>query len=244
MKQIYVKNTEYEILTPNGWEDFSGIFLNLNANKSSKKILFENGEFIVATDDHRFFQNFQEIKSKDLKINDCLDSITGNLKIVNIEDTILENTYEIFNTKNHVIIANGIYSHQCDEFAFVQPPEKAREFWTALSPTLSTGGKCIITSTPNSDEDQFALIWKEANNKFDEYGNEQEVGVNGFYPFFAPWRDHPERDEDWAKIERAKIGEERFRREFDCCAQNTKITLQDELGNIFVTTMGEFYDQC
>ena len=30
----------------------------------------------------------------------------------------------------------------CDEFAFVQPPEKAREFWTSLSPTLSTGGKC------------------------------------------------------------------------------------------------------
>ena len=104
----------------------------------------------------------------------------------------------------------------CDEFAFVQPPEKAKEFWTALSPTLSTGGKCIITSTPNSDEDQFAMIWTEANNKFDEYGNEQAVGVNGFYPFFAPWTEHPDRDEAWARQERAKIGEERFRREFDC----------------------------
>jgi hypothetical protein len=104
----------------------------------------------------------------------------------------------------------------CDEFAFVQPPEKAREFWTALSPTLSTGGKCIITSTPNSDEDQFAMIWTEANNKFDEYGNEQTVGANGFYPFFAHWSEHPDRDEEWAKIERSKIGEERFRREFDC----------------------------
>ena len=59
----------------------------------------------------------------------------------------------------------------CDEFAFVQPPEKAKEFWTSLSPTLSTGGKCMITSTPNSDEDQFAMIWKEANKRFDEYGN-------------------------------------------------------------------------
>jgi hypothetical protein len=104
----------------------------------------------------------------------------------------------------------------CDEFAFVQPPEKAKEFWTALSPTLSTGGKCIITSTPNSDEDQFAMIWTEANKKFDEYGNEREVGTNGFYPYFAPWSEHPDRDEEWAKVERAKIGEERFRREFDC----------------------------
>ena len=104
----------------------------------------------------------------------------------------------------------------CDEFAFVQPPEKAKEFWTALSPTLATGGKCIITSTPNSDEDQFALIWTEANKKFDEHGNETKLGVNGFFPYFAHWRENPLRDEEWARLERAKIGEERFRREFDC----------------------------
>jgi hypothetical protein len=104
----------------------------------------------------------------------------------------------------------------CDEFAFVQPPEKAKEFWTALSPTLSTGGKCIITSTPNSDEDQFALIWTEANKKFDDHGNEQKLGTNGFYSYFAHWNEHPDRDEKWAQTERVKIGEERFRREFDC----------------------------
>jgi hypothetical protein len=104
----------------------------------------------------------------------------------------------------------------CDEFAFVQPPEKAKEFWTALSPTLATGGKCIITSTPNSDEDQFALIWTEANKKFDEHGNEQKLGQNGFFPYFAHWSEHPDRDEDWARVEKAKIGEERFRREFEC----------------------------
>jgi hypothetical protein len=104
----------------------------------------------------------------------------------------------------------------CDEFAFVQPPEKAKEFWTALSPTLSTGGRAIITSTPNSDEDQFAMIWTEANKKFDEFGNEQELGVNGFFPYFAEWKEHPDRDDAWAAVERAKIGEERFRREFDC----------------------------
>jgi hypothetical protein len=104
----------------------------------------------------------------------------------------------------------------CDEFAFVQPPEKAKEFWTALSPTLSTGGKCIITSTPNSDEDQFALIWTEAQKRFDEFGIEQPLGTNGFHSFFAHWNEHPDRDEKWAQTERAKIGDERFRREFDC----------------------------
>ena len=32
----------------------------------------------------------------------------------------------------------------CDEFAFVRNTI-AKEFWTSLSPTLATGGKCIVT---------------------------------------------------------------------------------------------------
>lgn len=101
-----------------------------------------------------------------------------------------------------------------DEFAFV-PPNIAIEFWTSISPTLATGGKAIITSTPNSDEDQFAQIWKEANKRFDEFGNETAVGKNGFFPFSAKWNEHPDRDDKWANTERNRIGEERFRREHD-----------------------------
>lgn len=103
----------------------------------------------------------------------------------------------------------------CDEFAFV-PPNIADEFWTSISPTLATGGKCIMTSTPNSDEDTFATIWKEANKKFDEFGNEQETGINGFFPFTCAWSEHPDRDDAWAVQERGRIGEERFRREYGC----------------------------
>jgi hypothetical protein len=103
----------------------------------------------------------------------------------------------------------------CDEFAFVAPTI-ANEFWTSISPTLATGGRAIITSTPNSDEDQFALIWTEANNKFDEFGNENDVGINGFYPYKAHWSEHPDRDENWMREELGRIGEERFRREYEC----------------------------
>ena len=99
-----------------------------------------------------------------------------------------------------------------DEFAFVRP-SIAREFWTALSPTLSTGGKCIITSTPNQDDDQFAQIWRDSNKRYDSYGNEQEVGINGFRSYSADWKQHPDRDQKWADEEQGKIGEERFRRE-------------------------------
>ena len=103
----------------------------------------------------------------------------------------------------------------CDEFAFVRPTI-GREFWTSISPTLATGGKCIITSTPNSDEDQFALLWKGANKCIDEFGNPTEVGINGFKSFRSYWRDHPDRDEAWATAQRAQLGDERFRREMDC----------------------------
>src|SRR5210317_196148 len=86
----------------------------------------------------------------------------------------------------------------------------------SISPTLATGGKAIITSTPNSDEDQFALIWTEAMKRFDEHGNDTEVGINGFYAFSAHWSEHPDRDEKWAEEEKSRIGEERFRREHEC----------------------------
>jgi hypothetical protein len=103
----------------------------------------------------------------------------------------------------------------CDEFAFVAP-NIAEEFWTSISPTLATGGKAIITSTPNSDEDTFATIWKDAEKKFDDYGNEQTLGSNGFHSFTCHWSEHPDRDEAWQKTETGRIGEERFRREYGC----------------------------
>ena len=102
-----------------------------------------------------------------------------------------------------------------DEFAFVRPTI-AKEFWTSISPTLATGGKAIITSTPNSDEDQFALLWKGANKCEDEYGNPTQVGQNGFKGYRAFWNEHPDRDESWAQQQRAALGTERFRREMDC----------------------------
>ena len=131
----------------------------------------------------------------------------------------------------------------CDEFAFV-PPNIATEFWTSISPTLSTGGKAIITSTPNSDEDQFAQIWNEANKREDEFGNLQNLGKNGFFPFKAHWSEHPDRDEAWAQEERSRIGEERFRREHECLAHNSLLTLQDKSGKIFTITIGEFFNMC
>ena len=102
-----------------------------------------------------------------------------------------------------------------DEFAFVRPTI-AKEFWTSISPTLATGGKAIITSTPNSDEDQFAFLWKGANKTEDAYGNQTELGINGFKAFRSYWREHPDRGDEWGAEQLAQLGEDRFRREIDC----------------------------
>jgi hypothetical protein len=118
-----------------------------------------------------------------------------------------------------------------DEFAFVRPTI-ATEFWTSISPTLATGGKAIITSTPNSDEDQFALLWKGANRCEDEFGNPTEVGVNGFKAYRSYWNEHPDRDENWARQQRAALGVERFRREMDCISGDSLITVKYPNGKI------------
>lgn len=109
-----------------------------------------------------------------------------------------------------------------DEFAFVRP-SIAKEFWTSITPTLATGGKSIITSTPNSDEDQFALIWKQANKTVDTFGNQTDLGVNGYKAFSATWDEHPDRDQKWADEMRAKLGDDRFEREI-----NLKFLVADE----------------
>ena len=125
-----------------------------------------------------------------------------------------------------------------DEFAFVRPTI-AKEFWTSISPTLATGGKAIITSTPNSDEDQFALLWKGANRCEDEYGNPTTVGQNGFKAYRSFWNEHPDRDESWAQQQRAALGTERFRREMDCIAGDSVLTLRDVSGRIFTASICE-----
>ena len=102
-----------------------------------------------------------------------------------------------------------------DEFAFVRPTI-AEQFWTSITPTLATGGKAIITSTPNSDEDQFALIWKGANKNINAQGEETELGVNGFKPFRSFWNEQPGRDDKWAEEIKAQLGDDRFAREIGC----------------------------
>jgi hypothetical protein len=97
-----------------------------------------------------------------------------------------------------------------DELAFVKG-EIQGEMWTSLAPTLSTGGSCIVSSTPNGDQELFAQLWRGANT----YAGEQ-VGDNGFYPVAIEWNEHPDRDASYKDEMIAKVGEEKWLQEYEC----------------------------
>jgi len=89
------------------------------------------------------------------------------------------------------------------------------EMWASILPTLSTGGSCIIMSTPNGDADLYADLWRGA-----------ESGVNGFVPIFVPADEVPVSMDDgrettrgdplWQATMQSKVGELKFKQEYLC----------------------------
>jgi len=91
-----------------------------------------------------------------------------------------------------------------DEIAFISRNVQEK-MWASIAPSLSTGGKFILTSTPNGDGDLFANLWRGANN-----------GQNPFFPLKAMWYEHPDRGEEYYKDMLGKLGELACRQELDC----------------------------
>lgn len=223
------ENSDYEILTPTGWQDFKGVIKK--PVQLLYKIILTDGREVSSTGDHEFFVNDCRVKTIDLQPGmfiDCQGTSQEILEISTDTTDVVYDVYEISDPQHKFFVNQGIITKNCDELAFVKS-RIAEEFWTAISPTLATGGKCIITSTPNGDEDTFAQIWYAANRIQDEYGNDDPhgVGVNGFKAFMATWDQHPDRDEQWAKTERAKIGYEKFAREYELKFLTADTTLID-----------------
>jgi hypothetical protein len=98
-----------------------------------------------------------------------------------------------------------------DEFAHVAKGIQ-EEFWTSIEPTLSTGGACIMTSTPNGDIDIFAQIWRGSQIRADS----ESVGTNGFYPIEVKWDEPPGRDGKFKEETIGRIGEQKWKQEYEC----------------------------
>lgn len=88
-----------------------------------------------------------------------------------------------------------------DEAAHI---EDFDELWTGLQPMLSTGGDCILISSPKGVGNQFYNIWKRATDTVGPNGEKTE-GSNEFWAIELPWTVHPEHDQAWFESQCANL---------------------------------------
>ena len=114
-----------------------------------------------------------------------------------------------------------------DEFAFLRP-NLATEFIASVMPSISSGKttRCIITSTPNG-MNHFYDMWQTSLEE-DQAAAEFDKGNNNLYVrSVVKWYEVPGRTEEWANAEKLKIGDQRFRQEYECEFVGSGITLID-----------------
>lgn len=92
-----------------------------------------------------------------------------------------------------------------DELAFVEG-DKAEDFYMSNYPTISVSkyGKFIAISTPNGIGGLFYELYMGGVND-----------LNEFKTLRVDYREHPERDEEWARIQLRNIGQRRFDQEYN-----------------------------
>lgn len=110
----------------------------------------------------------------------------------------------------------------CDELAFV-PKFVSEKFWDSIIPTVSQGGRIVISSTPNGDVGKYAEIWRMAESKIE--GNE-------FFSLSVPWNAPPGRDEAFKKKYMAILGERKWRQEYECVVKGTLLTIRDVVNGV------------
>jgi hypothetical protein len=93
-----------------------------------------------------------------------------------------------------------------DEVSFIN--KKIQDLiWASLAPSLSNGGKLVMTTTPNGDSDLFARLWRGAVS-----------GTNSFKHLLVLYDRHPQRGPGSGYYEEmvAELGEVGARIELDC----------------------------
>lgn len=80
----------------------------------------------------------------------------------------------------------------------------ADQIWAAAFPTLSTGGRAILNSTPYGMNNFFHKQWVKACS-----------GGSDFTPIRLKWQMHPERDKAWYKQMSQELGPRRTAQEID-----------------------------
>ena len=119
-------NNKYEILTPNGFEDFDGV---QKLKKKTIEIFFNNNLNLRGSFNHQIYDyDGNPIKLSNIKIGDKIKSYDGFLVVKSIKKHYNKtNVFDIINSgKDHLFYSNDIISHNCDFLGSgdsVIPPE-------------------------------------------------------------------------------------------------------------------------
>lgn len=132
---------------------------------------------ICAQDERAAMENLSKIK---FVYEYCPNFLKKGLISDNKSVMVFDNGSKITVRPSNIKAPRGVSPAivYCDEFAFIgaqdsadKALEKQKEFFGALSPTLSaTKGKLFITSTPMSETDLFYQLWSGAIKKVDDKG--------------------------------------------------------------------------
>lgn len=217
-RDAFSSNEDYEILTPHSWVDFAGVLQT--PDKEVCRISLSDGTYVDATAEHSFFSDGKRVQMQHLQVGSHIDTTTSQPIVESVQSLGECNVYDLVEVKNidHSFLVNGnIITKNCDETAFVRPTIQA-EFWASISPTLATGGKMFMTSTPNGDSDLFATLWRGA-----------VAGTNGMKYVSVAWDEVPGRDAEFKRREIAKNGELKWLQEYETVFVSSDPLLIDSL---------------
>ena len=204
------KNTNFEVLTDEGFKDFKGIIVG--DNKDKLKLSFKSSKFVICTPKHKITlcSNGTYKYASELNVGDIIygDEVVTSIDAIQNDDKV----YELLHVAdNHRYYANGILSNQClilDELAFIEP-HLVDDFWKSVYPIVSSSkkSKIFIASTANGTDNLFYKIYSGA-----------EQGENGWASDKILWNEVPGRDEKWRQEYLASIDfdEEQFEQEMEC----------------------------
>lgn len=193
----FIKNEDWEIETPTGWQSFKGLC------KYKQKQLYivttEKLKTVTVTKNHCFIDEHQNKICCKNSLNKKILTKDGLEKVTSIVKSKKNFVYDLASVSNgSVFYANEILHHNT---------HLIEEFWSSVIPTVSSGkkSKILVVSTPNG-----------VGNKFYEIYSGAESGkLKTWVHHRIDWWDFPGRDEDWKQSQIELLGsEEKFHQEY------------------------------
>jgi len=143
------------------------------------------------------------------KVKGIIKHLPTWLKIAKI-DIDNKNSFELSNGSQVKASSTSADAGRSESLSLLVVDEAAHvdgltDLWTALYPTISTGGRCIALSTPNG-----------VGEWFHETYTKSESGQNEFFPVRLMWDEHPDRDQQWFETETKNMSKRQIAQEYEC----------------------------